>query len=99
LPLFSVQLKFAFRNWKRLEVCSWEGSMQVHKGWSPCFAQRDHSWGTPWERGASPSQLCTVTGCLRADRPKQSAEGRVGEQHLLPAHVSYNPTWELQWPL
>lgn len=58
LPLLSAQLKFAFRNWQRLKVCSWEGSMQVYKGWRPCFAWRDHSWETPWgSRGVSPSAL------------------------------------------
>lgn len=54
LPLLSAQLKFAFRNWQRLQVRSWEGSVQVHKGWKPFFAWRGHGWGTPWgSRGVS----------------------------------------------
>lgn len=47
LSLLSSQLEFAFRSWQRLKVCRWEGSTQVHNGWRPCFAWRDHSWRTP----------------------------------------------------
>lgn len=69
LPLLPAQLKFAFRNWQRLEVCSWEGSTQVHDGWRPCSAWSPEV-GTLWGSRGVPLSL---------DAPEWTGQSQVQE--------------------